>query len=1350
MASRIVHRPARIRVDPLPKQPLEIPPVPVLDSPTSPQEGAMLRVAMPVVAGSGMLLMMMSSGNTIRMIAGLAMVSMAVIMGVTMFVRSKTGPRKRTELQRRNFLEFLGRLRDDLRPEIDLQRQVQARIHPNPTELLSVVADPSRLYERRRGDADFGIVRIGTGPGELARDVKFGKSTDPAAVLDEIAQAHLSRTRALIERIDGLPLTVELSGIISVVGPVEQCNNLIRAALSQYITLHAPEDAVVHLCAAPDDERHDWIKFAPHVLDPENFDGPMNRRRITYTHVELAQTLGAVISERAADAAQSKSGVAHSPFIVVVVDLDGSNGQQPLALFPAGSSPESCGVCVITQTRERINEPSEISLRITVGEDGQVSIEDPNPPEDPQAVKRAVPRPKQLATGASRGSIDDVPVPMAARLAHNLAPVRLAATSAQEAPLESTVTIEALLGIEDIGTFDPLETWRPRKIEDFLRVPFGVDNAGRQVHLDLKESALEGHGPHGLCIGATGSGKSEVLRTIVLAQAINHPPERLAFVLVDYKGGAAFAGLDILPHTAAMVDNLGDQDGLVDRLHDAVHGEMQRRQKVLQDAGAKNIYDYNEKREVSGGMDPLPNLAVIIDEFGEILVQKPEFLDLFVQIGRIGRSIGVHLLLASQRLEEGRLRGLESHLSYRLGLRTFSAAESRTVIGTTDAHELPALPGSGYLKVDPDVYSRFKAAYVSGRYEPASERVSFDLPAIPVPFESANVVDDWLKRQQESYQEAMSASLPQKEESPFDKIALIVAAERMEAVGTKVNQIWLPPLSNDLGLEEALGDLEVVPERGLQVVDIEARSKLSFPIGIVDDPAEQWQGLFNVDTATSNVMVLGAPQTGKTTTARALIMGSAATHTPAEVAWYLVDAASTSLGDMEDLPHVGGVATRFDPDKIRRAVAETAFELSQREELFTKRRISSADQMRRMVANGDLPEIDVADRYLLVDGWATFASDFEALVPVVTDLAIRGLGYGIHVVIIANRLADMRMNLHTNLGTTIEHRLTSAIDSMLSRDLQQRISVDRRGRIVTPSKRLAQVVNVSGDNVSQAIERFTEAWEGPVAPVIRMLPDDLTYEELLQLGETPSVPVVVGVDETRLAPVQLELYGEDPHLLVFGEGESGRTSLLRTVLTDLVGRSAQRINIVVVDPRRTMLDFVPSPPLTSYVTTVEQAKPMFERLEVFLAKRLPGADVTPAQLRDRSWWEGPEMIVVVDDYDLLVPSTSSPNPLSPLVKLIPHAKDIGLHIVLARKAGGLGRAMFDPVISALRDNSSATILLSGDRAEGQIFTKVYLQAEPPGRGRLIRRGGAPVRAQFAHHETEKLEPPAWGKQPPPA
>ena len=269
-------------------------------------------------------------------------------------------------------------------------------------------------------------------------------------------------------------------------------------------------------------------------------------------------------------------------------------------------------------------------------------------------------------------------------------------------------------------------------------MPIGVSEHGDAVELDINEAARNGMGPHGLCVGATGSGKSEFLRTLILGMITAHPPEVLNLVLVDFKGGATFLGLDRVRHVSAIITNLADEAHLVARMQDALAGEMNRRQELLRAAGHfANVADYEHARSQGLTMPPLPALFIVVDEFSELLSQHPEFAELFVAIGRLGRSLGMHLLLASQRLDEGRLRGLETHLSYRICLKTFSASESRAVLGVPDAYHLPSSPGAAYLKTASGELVRFQTAFVSAPHERPQHGAASDAPGTPRVFTAA-------------------------------------------------------------------------------------------------------------------------------------------------------------------------------------------------------------------------------------------------------------------------------------------------------------------------------------------------------------------------------------------------------------------------------------------------------------------------------------------------------------------------------------------------------------------------------------------------------------------------------------
>ncbi|KDE12431.1 hypothetical protein N505_0115395 [Rhodococcus aetherivorans] len=330
-----------------------------------------------------------------------------------------------------------------------------------------------------------------------------------------------------------------------------------------------------------------------------------------------------------------------------------------------------------------------------------------------------------------------------------------------------------------------------------------------------------------------------------------------------------------------MITNLADELAMVDRMKDALEGEMNRRQELLRAAGNfANVGDYERARAGGAALAPLPALFVVVDEFSELLTQQPEFAELFAAIGRLGRSLHMHLLLASQRIDEGRLRGLDSHLSYRIGLKTFSANESRSVLGVPDAYHLPPSPGTGYLKCDSAEIVRFAAAYVSGPYEPRRSGRSVIRPGTatsrPRLFTTAEVPLAHLEPGPGPAEPGVDPVPAEESRSVLD-----VLIGRVRGHGTPAHEVWLPPL-------DAAPSLDRLVPRSLLTGDVLPRSTLRTPIGIVDRPFEQRRDPLLVDLAGSagNVVVVGGPRSGKSTVLRSLVLSMAMTHTPEQVQFY--------------------------------------------------------------------------------------------------------------------------------------------------------------------------------------------------------------------------------------------------------------------------------------------------------------------------------------------------------------------------------------------------------------------------------------------------------------------------------
>ncbi|MGY0003549.1 type VII secretion protein EccCa [Micromonospora sp. I033] len=1310
MSTVVIKRPPRRPAPEIPAGELPVEPPPEIP-PVAGGRWQQALMVLPMLGGTVAMAMMFGrGGGAYSYVVG----GMFGLSSVAMLVTSwgSAGPKKSEMMAaRREYLRHLAALRRRVRETAGAQRAGLYYRHPDPGRLWSTV-DSHRVWERRPGDPDFAVVRVGVGPQTLATPL-VPPTTRPLDELEPMTAGALRRFLDAYSVVPNLPVALSLRSFarVFVRGPAGDVRGagspaaqaLARAVLTQLAVFHAPDELLIAVCAGPERRaRWEWVKWLPHAHHPARTDALGPVRLVTSSAAELERLLDDVLASRSRF---SPAGPAtDGPHVLVVLDGGDLTGATDLA---GDGGIDAVTVLDLDTPPPRLLDRYALLLDLVDGRlhsrsaegHAEVGVADALEPADAEAVAR------------------------------RLAPLRLAGTvRGPDAPPGAEPGLPELLGLGDPENFAAEQGWAPRAARDRLRVPIGVGADGGAIELDLKESAQDGMGPHGLLIGATGSGKSELLRTLVLGLAATHSSEQLNFVLVDFKGGATFAPFERLPHTAAVITNLADALPLVDRMVDAINGELMRRQELLRRAGNfAGIRDYERARAAGTPLAPLPSLLLVCDEFSELLSAKPDFIDLFVQIGRLGRSLGVHLLLASQRLEEGRLRGLDTHLSYRIGLRTFSALESRTVLGVPDAHELPRSPGHGYLRSGTDPLVRFKAAYVSGavrrRGGPAGAAgagsprlLAFSTHLVPAP------------------EPATPAALPAEEETGETLLDLLVG--RLAGQGPPAHQVWLPPLDESPCLDELLGPVGADPARGLTVGNPELHGALQVPVAVVDKPFEQRRDLFwlALDGAAGHVAVVGTTRSGRSTLLRTLVCALALTHTPAEVQVYCLDFGGGALGALRDLPHVGGVSGRADDTAVRRTVGEIATLLGERERRFAEAGVESMAAWRRRRAAAPAGTDPFGDVFLVIDGWNTLRGEYEDLEPLVTELATRGLAYGVHVVASALRWSDFRPAIRDLFGSRLELRLGDPADSVVvKRALAATVPEERPGRGITAGGLhfLAAAPRVAGlgAETGDLVKAVAGAWSGPVAPPVRLLPPVLPYAELDQAATT-GLAFPIGVAEADLRPVVLD-FAAEPNFVVFGDAECGKSSFLRALATSIVRRfTPEQARVILVDYRRSLMGAIETAHLIGYGTAAPHTTELVESAAGYLQGRLPGPQVTPAELRTRSWWTGPELFVLVDDYDLVAGGPT--NPLRALEEHLPHARDVGLHLVLARRSGGAGRTSFEPIIQRLRELSTAGLVMSGGPEEGPLVGQVKAGPLPPGRGRLVTRREGVRLVQLAH------------------
>ncbi|MBS4728058.1 type VII secretion protein EccCa [Mycobacterium sp. SM1] len=669
-----------------------------------------IQKVLPYVMGGGMLGMI-----AIMVFTGVRQLSPYMLMMPLMMIMATVGfmagggpgGKKVPEINadRKEYLRYLAGLRTRVTSSASAQVAFFNYHAPHPDDLLSIVGT-DRQWSRPANADFFAATRIGLGSepavdrllkptlgGELA-----GPESAPQPYLEPVSHLWVMKFLRTHGLIHDCPKLVQLRTFptVAVGGDPAGAAALLRAIICHLAVFHPPDLLQMRvLIDNPEDPEWSWVKWLPHVQHQTDTDAA------GFTRMIFTRPDG--LSDLAARGPHTPDSAAAGPY-VVVIDLTGGR-----AGFPMDGR---AGVTVITLGNHRGS-----AYRIRVDKDGTADDRLPN-----QSFR-------QVTT-----TTDALSPQQATRIARKLAGWSITGTIIDKnTRVQKKVATEwhQLVGAASVEEVTP-RRWRmfADTDRDRLRIPFGHElKTGDVIYLDIKEGAEFGAGPHGMLIGTTGSGKSEFLRTLILSLVATHHPDQVNVLLTDFKGGSTFLGMERLPHTTAVVTNMEEEAELVSRMGEVLTGELDRRQSILRQAGMQvgaagalsGVAEYEKHRERGADLPPLPTLFVVVDEFAELLANHPDFIGLFDRICRVGRSLRVHLLLATQSLNTGgtRIDKLEPNLTYRIALRTTSSTESKAVIGTPEAQYITNKEaGVGFLRVGMEDPVKFKACYTGDPYVP--------------------------------------------------------------------------------------------------------------------------------------------------------------------------------------------------------------------------------------------------------------------------------------------------------------------------------------------------------------------------------------------------------------------------------------------------------------------------------------------------------------------------------------------------------------------------------------------------------------------------------------------------------
>lgn len=1284
-------REGAITIEPPPELPRAIPP-------------SMLKRALPVVIVAlivGMIVALVATG--IRVISPQTLFfPFVLLLAATALYRGSDNKMRTEEVdaERADYLRYLSVVRDNIRATAAQQRAAAQWSHPEPAD-LAAVAGSRRQWERDPHDDDYLVVRTGRHSVPLAANLRVNDAADEVD-LEPVSHTTLRGLLDTQRTVRDVPIGINLAGVsrITVLGEPDEVRGAIRAWIGQAVTWHDPTMLGVALAAADlENPGWSWLKWLPHVDIPGRPDGVGPARYLAPNLDTLTALLGPALADRPAFSGGPGDALRHLVIVVDEPDYDLN-----LSTLAAGWA----GVTVIQRAtaaphREQYPDPERPILRIG---DGHID----------RWASRGWQRYADVA--------DALGAAEAGHLARRLSrwdsnPTHTGLRSAAT----RGATFTTLLGIEDATELDVAELWTPRRRDDELRVPVGVTTTGEPLLFDLKDEAEGGMGPHGLMIGMTGSGKSQTLMAILLSLLTTHSADRLIVIYADFKGEA---GADIFrnfPQVVAVISNMAEKRSLADRFADTLRGEVARRELLLREAGRRvqgsafnSVTEYEAALGQGGsavaGLPSIPTLFVVADEFTLMLADHPEYAELFDYVARKGRSFRIHILFASQTLDVGKIKDIDKNTSYRIGLKVASPSVSRQIIGVEDAYHIESgkeHKGVGFLVPAPGAAPiKFRSTYVDGIYEPPREMKAIVVHSAPdpKPFTAGPVEPD--------HDAVISGAAGGDEDEPAGPPRKLITTigDQLAAHGPHAPQLWLPPLDEPVALPEVLSHANI------------GAAQWRWPLGEIDKPFEMRRDLlmFDARSAAGNMVIHGGPKSGKTTALQTFVMSAASLHSPREVTFYCLDYGGGQLRAVEDLAHVGCVASPLEPERIRRTFGEL-------EQLLVARQQREAFRDRR---DGEAaPDDGFGEVFFVIDNLYAFSRDntdqFNTRNPLltkVTELVNVGLAYGIHVVITTPNWLEVPLAMRDGLGLRLELRLHDARDSnvrvvgALTRPAEA-VPADQPGRGLTMAAEHFLFAEPDTGQVAELNARHP----GVAAPPVRLLPTNLAPEAVGALCPAPE-HVIIGQREEDLAPVALD-FADNPLLMVFGDGKSGKTTLLRHIIRTVRDHSSADQAAFTVFDRRLHLVDEPLFADNEYTANLDRVIPAMLGLSAIIDGRRPPAGLSAEQLT--GWrFEGHTHYLLIDDVDSIpdTPAMTGPyvgqRPWTNLIGLLAQAADLGLRVIVTARASGSGHAlMTNSLLRRLNDLQANTLMLSGNptdggKIRGQRFTRL-----PAGRGVLL-------------------------------
>lgn len=1133
----------------------------------------------------------------IYVVMSIASTVVSVVASVSKFIHDK----KDTKIQNRQREELYDAYLLNMRKKIYRARQEEqeayAYNYPSVKQIENMIDSySSRIYERSAGDEDFLTFSAGYRGEPVSFNVEL--SCKELAMVNDPLEEEAKIIKDELSTIPEKPIVIDLKkSHVGLVGEKDVIHGQLKLILSQIAFAQSYHDVqIINIFNRKYAEHFQWSKWFPHVrIQALNVYGNVDSERM---RDQVLGSLHQIIKERKLRIEESKKEARFLPHFVFIIDEPKLIMDHSIMEYLSKEG-DNLGFSIIYTSHMRANLPENIGTVIMLenSEEGTLLLEN----KEIRNLHFRLNRPENIdyETMARNLSI----------LVHEKGIV---------SQIPESITFFEMYQIEKPWQLQIAGRWERGESHKSLAVPLGVRGTEDYLYLNLHEKA---HGPHGLVAGTTGSGKSEIIQSYILSLAVNFHPYEVGFLLIDYKGGGMAGLFKNLPHLLGTITNLDGSESM--RAMASIKSELARRQRIFSENNVNHINAYNKLFKLGEVSEPIPHLFLISDEFAELKKEQPEFMKELISAARIGRSLGIHLILATQKPAGVVDDQIWTNSRFKLALKVQNEADSKEIIKTPDAASITQ-PGRAYLQVgNNEIYELFQSAFSGAVYSEDDDGAGTDDRVYLInELGQGELVNGEINNKQgtEQVRATQLDAVIHEIRKVFDAMDIV-----------PVKRPWLPPLLHKLVSPYTLREEQVYNRE-----QEETALDLSIALGMVDIPEQQSQCEYRINPVKDgNLAFFAAAGYGKSTFLETVVLSFAIKNSVDRLNFYICDFGNNALIPLKALPHTCDYITADDTERLTKFTAIIQDEIKRRKKLFAEKMVQNFDVYNQSVDQPLKAIIIIVDNYDIVKELGQEIEEFF------TRTGRDGLGLGIYMMISAGRMNGVKYTAVNNFKNKIAGYLLDQTEaaSIVGKSAYKPADIEGRALVKMEQVNVMQIYTMIpfkneieyNRNLKGLIDNVIKMYPTRRAPKIPVLPDQFSYHMLSEFAPYGKYEINLGLSK---ASVELRglMRSMSPFLIV-GDASKGKTNMAKVV----TGQAAEHGTVFLFDSRDMEMYFFKGRENIRYVEDSDDMEDFLEEIQeisrrnksAFEAAVKTGNNVVP-----KAFYETVKAAyIVIDDLD---------------------------------------------------------------------------------------------------------------------